>query len=884
MMRVFLLLSVLFWAAVVPALSGPARAAAAPEAGSAPSATAVPSLSVTDARQALAVLRDPRQRAMVEHTLDAIIRAGSAAPAGAVAASAAPQPAPAAAAKPPVQLNPNGLGVLVLVGASSFFTQLYSHVFATLQSAQSLPLLWGWVVVMATNPLERGMVQDAAWRVVVVFLLALGAELATRRVLRRPLARLDLRMAATGGPDPADEPVLPLPTALGLEDEAAAADAAEEGDDGGAIVPPAVSIDVAPGAEAEALAEEGQTEPPPPRARARRRRHARMRRLGLAVARFVLDLLPVLAFALLGHLLGGSPLAGSAQARLVILALLDSYALWRVIICLGRMLFAPEHRSLRLLRLADPAAAWASRWLARIAAVAVFGYGIGQVGLLLGLSQPAYEGLMKIVGLINHIFLAVMVLQKRRVVRRWLRAPEGSRGPFARLRNTLAPVWHWIALGLLAGEWLVWAVELRHGYSAMVRTIVIVALVATGARIALTELHGALERAMHPRPEIAERYPGLEARLARYHPVLSALVQTIVLLAALVVLLELMGVAVAGWVAGTMLGQRLVSSIGTIAVTLVLALVVWEGVNASLQRQVARLTRDQHAARAARLRTLLPLLRAALISAIGAIAGLTVLSQIGINIAPLLAGAGIIGVAIGFGSQKLVQDLITGIFLLLENAMQVGDWVTVSGLSGSVENLSVRTIRLRAGDGSVHIIPFSAVTSVTNTNRGLGNAAMSVTVSFAEDTDRVGAELKAIAAGMRREQPYAAMMLSELQFWGVDKVDGAAVTLTGQIPCTDTGRWPVQREFNRRIKRRFQELGITLYNPSQSLLIAPAAGPGASEATVPADAAGGTAPPPGAPPAAAPGAASGAAPGAASGAAPGAPPADAAGRRPEAAQ
>ena len=115
-------------------------------------------------------------------------------------------------------------------------------------------------------------------------------------------------------------------------------------------------------------------------------------------------------------------------------------------------------------------------------------------------------------------------------------------------------------------------------------------------------------------------------------------------------------------------------------------------------------------AQSARLRTLLPLLRSALLITIVVFAGLMVLSEIGINIAPLLAGAGIIGVAIGFGSQKLVQDLITGIFLLLENAMQVGDWVTVSGLSGTVENLSVRTIRLRAGDGSVHIIPFSAVT------------------------------------------------------------------------------------------------------------------------------------------------------------------------------
>ena len=105
------------------------------------------------------------------------------------------------------------------------------------------------------------------------------------------------------------------------------------------------------------------------------------------------------------------------------------------------------------------------------------------------------------------------------------------------------------------------------------------------------------------------------------------------------------------------------------------------------------------------------MLRTMLLVAIVIVVGADVLSEIGVNIAPLLAGAGVLGVAIGFGSQKLVQDLITGLFLLLENAMQVGDVVTLAGLSGTVEELSIRTIRLRALDGSVHIIPFSAVTT-----------------------------------------------------------------------------------------------------------------------------------------------------------------------------
>jgi small-conductance mechanosensitive channel len=145
--------------------------------------------------------------------------------------------------------------------------------------------------------------------------------------------------------------------------------------------------------------------------------------------------------------------------------------------------------------------------------------------------------------------------------------------------------------------------------------------------------------------------------------------------------------------------------------------------------------------------------------------------------------------------------------------------VTVSGLSGKVENLSVRTIRLRASDGSVHIIPFSAVTSVTNTNRGLGNAAVSVTVAYDEDPDRVMEVLRQIAADMRKEPDFAGQMLSDIQLWGVDKVDGASMTIAGQIPCTDSGRWPVQREFNRRVRMRFAEQGIAIYNPAQTFVV-----------------------------------------------------------------
>ena len=155
--------------------------------------------------------------------------------------------------------------------------------------------------------------------------------------------------------------------------------------------------------------------------------------------------------------------------------------------------------------------------------------------------------------------------------------------------------------------------------------------------------------------------------------------------------------------------------------------------------------------------------------------------------------------------------------------MQVGDFVTVSGLSGKVENLSIRTIRLRASDGSVHIIPFSAVTSVTNTNRGIGNASISVNVAYKEDTDRVGDVLKEIAAEMRQDPHLKPLIRGDLALWGVDKIDAGVVTILAQIECTDSGRWSVQREFNRRMKKRFQELDIEIAAPTPTMVLQPLA-------------------------------------------------------------
>lgn len=743
-----------------------------------------PPISAEQAKTALDVISDPAKRAAFTATLNAIIKAAPQTTAG-------PAAAPAPAKTPPAEstvegvtipLAPDSLGAEVLLSASAFVNRVGIQTMNALETVQSLPLLYGWAVVMVTNPLARHLLADVSWRVALFLAFAAGAEYLLRRSMRRPIQSLERLAPVVRPSDP----------------------------------------DASPPTEAEAgalaRAEAGELEAPVAR-RLRPSAWTLLKRVPLVFARLLLELIPVLGIVLVGHLIAASGLGGQTASRLIILAVVDSYALCAALLCVARMLLSPDASRLRLFHLRDAAAIYLMRWARRLILIAVIGYAIGEVGLLLGLSDIAHDAMQKAIGLVLHILLAILVIRNRRAVRHWLQAPAGCTGVVATFRNRFARVWHWIALFFLIAGWLIWAVEMPHGFAAVLHYFIVTAAVMIGARLALLLLLGVVDRTMRPPADSDGLYPGMAIRLRAYHPTVTVAVRLTVYLLCLLGLLQLYGLNTFLWLIESPLGQRILSASVTLLITIVLAFGVWEITNGAVQSHLSRLEKDAQTAKSARLRTLLPLLRTTLLITIAIVAGLMILSEIGINIAPLLAGAGIVGVAIGFGSQKLVQDLITGIFLLLENAMQVGDWVTVSGLSGTVEALSVRTIRLRASDGSVHIIPFSAVTSVTNVNRGLGNASISVSIAFDEDTDRASDEIKAIVTDMRSDPVLSAKMLSDFQLWGVDKVDGAAVTIAGQIVCTDSGRWPVQREFNRRMKRRFQELGIKIFNPVQMITV-----------------------------------------------------------------
>ncbi len=660
-------------------------------------------------------------------------------------------------AKPSVvPLADGSLGAQLLVAGSHWATELADQFTVTAEAIGDVPLLWRWLQGTASDPAARTRVLDTGWKLALILVIARAVEWGVRRLLAQARRMLSARA-------PADEPV-----AADLE-----ADAPQ------ARLHPGFSV-----------------------------AWRMLRRLPFVMAALLLDLVPVVVFAAVGHALLTTPLGATTNTRLVVLAIVDAYVICRVIMCITRTFVSPREHRLRLIQCDDHAAEYIEAWVRRISAVAVFGFAAAEVGLLFGLYSAAHDVLIKLIALVVHILLVIVVLQSRHAVASRLRARKTRAGLLASVQNHFAAQWHLVAIFYIVALWLVAAAEIRNGYERLLHFFVVTTATIIVSRLLGIIVLGALDRATRLDAETSSRFPGLEQRLVYYYPAVRMALIALISAATGIALLEVWGFSPLGWFSPGALGQRVLAALGTSVIAVLVAVVVWEAANAGVESKVAKLTLAAQTARAARLRTLLPMLRTALLVTIFIITGLIVLSQVGLNIAPLLAGAGVLGVALGFGSQKLVQDLITGLFLLLENAMQVGDVVSLGGLSGTVEYLSIRTIRLRAVDGSVHIIPFSSVTTVTNQTRDFSYVLADLPIGLDEEPDRVAELLRGVAKTMRAEPRWEDAITSDLEVMGVYAFNDTSWTMRVRIRTAASQRWVVSREFNRRVKYCFDENAV----------------------------------------------------------------------------
>ncbi len=260
----------------------------------------------------------------------------------------------------------------------------------------------------------------------------------------------------------------------------------------------------------------------------------------------------------------------------------------------------------------------------------------------------------------------------------------------------------------------------------------------------------------------------------------------------------------------------------------IMAYTVGRVVAAMVRRLEDEISRDEAVnalERVKRARTLGALIENVSSVAIAAVAGLMILKELQVDIMPILTGAGIAGLAVGFGAQTLVRDIISGFFMIFENQVRVGDVAVINGTGGLVEAINLRTIVLRDLQGVVHIFPNGAIERLANMTRDFSYAVLDVGVAYKEDTDAVTAVLKEVGADLQEDPAYAPSLLAPLEVLGVDAFGDSAVTIKVRIKTLPLKQWDVGRELRRRIKKAFDARRIEIPFPHLSVYFGEASRP-----------------------------------------------------------
>ena len=218
-----------------------------------------------------------------------------------------------------------------------------------------------------------------------------------------------------------------------------------------------------------------------------------------------------------------------------------------------------------------------------------------------------------------------------------------------------------------------------------------------------------------------------------------------------------------------------------------------------------------------RIDTMIAVLRHVASIAIAAVSLLVIVSELGIDLSPILTAVGITGLAVSFGAQSLVKDVISGFFMLLEDQVRVGDVIKIGDHSGIVDAITLRTVRLRDLSGNLHIIPNGEVTALINMTKDFSRYTFDVGVSYREDVDRVMDVLREIGEEIRSDPEFGPLITEPLEIFGVDRFEDSAVVIRARITTQPIQQWKIGREVNRRIKKRFDAEGIEIPFPHRTV-------------------------------------------------------------------
>lgn len=525
----------------------------------------------------------------------------------------------------------------------------------------------------------------------------------------------------------------------------------------------------------------------------------------LAVTYFVLD-----------HI-GVSFLAQRVAGELLI-----AIAAVRGVTALSKAYVAPENSRRRLIGMDDAAALETARWVALLMGLGLYGYFGLEAAQRLGLPWTVY-------GFLQHVlFLVVAGLTIRAIYR--LRAylgvaielfsstPRPAKGIARYLPwRAIVASGHHVVAGWVALVYLAWAVGVTDAATLLTRGMLISVMVLIVVRAINVWLDWFTRR--QPEPDADQGEEGAEIAVEP----LSALqvgavtaARLAVAGAGLLVILQAWGIDVVGWL-GRDTGRTSIVTALRILVIGAVVLGIAELVQRGAASYISATDSSGNLLHSSRTRTLISMARNLALTMLIAVGIVEAMSELGVNANALLAGAGVVGLAIGFGAQTLVKDLITGLFILVGDTVRVGDVVDLSGKAGVVEAISMRTITLRAYNGDVHTIPYSSIDVVTNMTKEYSYYVFDLCVAYKENVDQVIDVLRELDSQLRREWPYRRLILEPLEIAGVDAFRDSGVLIKSRTKVRAGEQWKVGREFNRRIKRRFDELGIELPVPQQKI-------------------------------------------------------------------
>lgn len=554
----------------------------------------------------------------------------------------------------------------------------------------------------------------------------------------------------------------------------------------------------------------------PPKLKQKQQRHVKefvlLRKLVAIFGAFAIDVLAIALAAIVGYgvvmyLNGTHGVVGVFESLFV-----NAFVAVEFTRALVRLVFAPRYPHLRLFTIADEVARYWNRWLSTL--VTIIGYGmLVIVPVVTILFSTALGNIIHLLIMFGVFIYAVRGIWKHRVevhdsfMRRANKTSVAIVGTSMRL---FAKVWHFLAIIYFTVLLVVSQVDPVNALPFMAHaTLQSVVAIVIGLLFS-TILTTVLSRRIRLSDDMRAKLPLLEERINSYVPAMLKGLRFLTLAIVLLIILDAWrAFDLSAWISSSS-GQATINVIVHVGIVLLIAALSWSVIASLIE---GRLSGTGMRTPSAREKTLLSILRNAVLIVIVTMTILVVLSQIGINIAPLLAGAGVVGLAIGFGAQTLVQDIITGVFIQLENGMNVNDVVEAGGVFGTVEKMTIRSVGIRTMDGGYHLIPFSSVKVVVNHMRDFSYHMGEYTIAHREDVDHAIEHLQHAFTELMEDEVLAPEILEEITIPGVTAINEKGITIRVLIKTTPGMQWAVQRGYNRLVKKHFNAANIELPYP-----------------------------------------------------------------------